>query len=251
MEFFIADTHFGHGNIIKYCHRTEFSDQKELDLIALIDKGIIPSKDLRISRETIKRHDDTIIGNINSVVSEKDTLRILGDMAFVKTPYELLSILDRIKCKNIHLITGNHDHFLHDKNFAEVNKRFKSIQKDDLITVYGQKIVLHHYPKRNWDCKFHESWHLYGHVHARLVNEDNGKFTDFTENKVKQLMNKYNYNVDQTFVDELADLIHGGNLTLDVGVDNPIHKYMPWSFEDVKNYMIPKVKLFKLRFDRE
>ena len=53
-------------------------------------------------------HDFVITENINSVVSKKDKLYILGDVAFTT---QGLNNARLIQCNNIELILGNHDTF--------------------------------------------------------------------------------------------------------------------------------------------
>jgi len=65
---------------------------------------------------------------------------------------------------------------------------------------------------RSWNRSFHGSWHLYGHVHGRLVAQD----------------------AEQDWL-----------LTRDVGVD--ACGYQPWSFEDLREYMAPRVEKFRER----
>lgn len=77
--FVIADTHFGHGSIIKYCNRP-FTD---------IDA---------MNEELIKRW--------NEVVRNQDTVFILGDFAFGKNA--ISQIAPRLNGTKI-LIKGNHD----------------------------------------------------------------------------------------------------------------------------------------------
>ena len=82
-----------------------------------------------------------------------------------------------------------------------------------MVQVEGQDIWLNHYPMRSWNRSFYGSWHLYGHVHGRFSAED-------TRNNWM--------------------------LTKDVGVDSC--DYRPWSFEDLRSYMSPRIdKNKKLR----
>jgi len=76
MNYFTADTHFGHKLMVE---KRPF--------------------------ETMEEHDTTIIDNINDICLAGDVLYIIGDIAFG----DLDSYVKRIK-PQIHLVTGNHDH---------------------------------------------------------------------------------------------------------------------------------------------
>lgn len=78
--FYIADTHFGHENIIRHSN-LPFSDVVEMD--------------------------KTIIENWNQRVNEEDTVYILGDFSWYKEE-QTLNILNQLSGKKI-LIKGNHD----------------------------------------------------------------------------------------------------------------------------------------------
>jgi len=116
MRYFTSDTHFGHGNIIKYCTRP-FKDAGEMDR--------------------------AIIANWNETVQPDDIVYHLGDVAFT-SPDRAKHILS---CLNGHkiLILGNHDrsgHKMAEWGFAEV---YQSKQ----IELEGGIIAnLSHYPYR-------------------------------------------------------------------------------------------------------
>lgn len=79
--YFTADTHFGHANIIKYCDRP-FADVAEMN--------------------------EGLLDGINSTVSSKDRLVILGDIALGKLE-ESLKCLGDIRAAELILLPGNHD----------------------------------------------------------------------------------------------------------------------------------------------
>jgi hypothetical protein len=54
--WFTADTHFGHGNIIKYCQRLFLSPEEFA--VSRDDR----CNRLRLSDATVKRHDDALLG---------------------------------------------------------------------------------------------------------------------------------------------------------------------------------------------
>ncbi len=156
--WFTADLHFGHANIIKYCLRPFLSpEEKERAL----REGRGP---WRVSDETIRRHDDGLLAAINASVAEDDVLWILGDFCWGKLDVAR-GYRERIRCRTVHFVWGNHDH-------RSIRPLFKEAIDQGMIEVAGQEIWLNHYPMRSWDKSFHGSWQLYGHVHGRLAAED-------------------------------------------------------------------------------
>ena len=79
MNYYIADTHFGHDNIRRLSNRPF---------------------------ETIEEMDNTIIDNWNSRVNDNDDIYILGDFSY-KSEDPILFLKQLIGRK--HLIVGNHD----------------------------------------------------------------------------------------------------------------------------------------------
>lgn len=81
MIYFIADTHFYHENIIKYCNRP-FKNSKQMN--------------------------EYIVNKWNSVVTKDDIVYHLGDVGFGSTD-ELKELVGRLNGTKI-LIRGNHDY---------------------------------------------------------------------------------------------------------------------------------------------
>jgi len=181
--FFIADTHFGHTNIIRYCNRPF---------------------------ETKEEHDETIISNWNSVVSKNDHVFHLGDFGFGHPKY-LHSIAQRLHGK-IHLIKGNHD-----KNgmIKHLSFRFSTIREVYLYAGHykgkTQRIFLSHYPHRSWQMSGRGSWHLFGHVHGNMgphyrsfdVGVDSWNFTpisiDQVGKKIEELESLFDMNKKENY----------------------------------------------------
>lgn len=117
--------------------------------------------------------DDAIVGSINSRVGEDDHLFHLGDWAF--GGFEAVKeFRDRIKCKNVYLILGNHDHHI-DRDKEGIRSLFKHVSKYEYITITreadkGEKsvkirMVLCHFPIASWHDMNQGVIHLHGHVH--------------------------------------------------------------------------------------
>jgi len=156
--WFTADLHLGHGNIIKYCRRPHLSPEESLRAKEDSRGG------WKVSRETVLRHDAALIDAINERVGKGDTLWILGD--FSLSPIEeAKAYRDRILCRTVNFVRGNHD-------LPSYEVLFDQVLDQGMIKHRGRKIWLNHYPMRSWDKAFHGSWHLYGHVHGRLRKED-------------------------------------------------------------------------------
>lgn len=156
--WFTADLHLGHGNIIKYCQRPWLSGNE------VIQTQGAPRGGGKISSETVERHDTALIEAINEQVGKNDVLWILGDFSLCPLE-EARCYRERIHCREVNLVRGNHDLLCYEA-------LFKRVIDQGMIKHLGRKIWLNHYPMRSWDKAFHGSWHLYGHVHGRLMEED-------------------------------------------------------------------------------
>ncbi len=135
MIWFTADLHFGHTNIMKYCNRP-FSSTEEMD--------------------------KTILDNINGYVMQDDELYILGDFAMPgrhRLDYAL-SCFNKINCKNIILIKGNHD------SPEILEFPWKAVYQYLELNLTGKTpLVLFHFPMEEWDGYYKNSIHLHGHQH--------------------------------------------------------------------------------------
>lgn len=134
MNYFIADTHFGHENIIKMCGR--------------------PFKN-------IQEMNETLINNWNSKVKSNDHVYILGDMFFRSKDPE--PILRSLKGKK-HLIIGNHDSWIKRK---ECQKYFESIDNYLEFSDGKNYLVLSHYPMLSYHReRRNNTYMIHGHIHA-------------------------------------------------------------------------------------
>lgn len=135
MLFFIADTHFGHENIIRYCDRPF---------------------------DSVSDMDDILIKNWNSRVSDEDTVFILGDMFFKSENEE--EILKQLRGKK-RLLVGNHDESWMKK--FDYSKYFESVDYYIEMKEGNRYMTLCHYPMMSWN-RYTDGYMLHGHIHNAI-----------------------------------------------------------------------------------
>lgn len=220
--FFVSDLHISHKNIVKSC--SDWKDKNSCRDFA-----------------SIEEHDDYLIEQLNKRIKSSDTLYHLGDVGLgFAWKDKIIEIRNKIKCETIHLILGNHDHQIENaqrvvKQYEEYHRNnivatiinesehekylksknitnlFKSINYLKFGKIGGHPIVLCHYAMRVWPWSHQGSYHLFGHSHGNLL-DDNGRP-----------------------IHENPDY-----LMLDVGIDTCAfghEKYTPYSFEEVDSIM--------------
>jgi len=136
MNWYTADLHFWHYNILKYEPR--------------------PYKD-------IIEMNEGLINNWNKKVQKNDNIYIVGDFSFGDAN-QTLNILNRLQGKK-YLIKGNHDRII---NNSEVRNKFEWIKEYYVVKENSTPIILFHYPIQTWDRKHYGSLHFYGHVHSNI-----------------------------------------------------------------------------------
>ena len=114
-NYFIADTHFSHENIIRICNRP-FNNIEEME--------------------------EKLISNWNNKVLDNDIVYILGDFSFKAPKEKAISILNKLNGRKI-LIRGNHDKYVGQRDFDEC---FEKIYDYLQITENKQQLILSHYP---------------------------------------------------------------------------------------------------------
>ena len=148
--FFTSDLHLGHSNIITYTNRP-FSSVEEMD--------------------------EALVANINNTVGVNDTLYILGDVSYRARKSDILELLRNIKCRNLHLIKGNHDRDWSNDGLFKSIADYAEVKYD----TNALPVVLFHYPIESWNRRYHGALHLHGHIHSEgndrnMRNFINGKY---------------------------------------------------------------------------
>ena len=175
--WWIADCHFNHANILKYCGRTQFMIKKDLETYNyLLTAGVDKQRHFRISDESLDNMNKAIVKNWNSRVKEDDTVFHVGDFCFKNSkngkqgeglPIKPIDIEKQLNGKIIH-VKGNHDK----------NNSTKTIIHNIKIS-YGNKLInMVHNPEH---CDFNVDINFTGHIHQnweiKRFRQDY-KFTD-------------------------------------------------------------------------
>jgi calcineurin-like phosphoesterase family protein len=151
--WFTSDTHYNHANICSAT--TKWNDP-------------VTCREFK-SLEHMNAH---LVGNINEVVGQDDILFHLGDWSFGGFE-QIQKFREQIVCKNVHIITGNHDHHI-ENNREDVQSLFSSVSKYLNLNVKWnvgtplmdeQRFALMHFPIASWDNMARGAIHLHGHVH--------------------------------------------------------------------------------------
>lgn len=153
--WFTSDTHYGHSNIAGEKVSNWKNGYRKFNSVWEMNKSLIDG--------------------INKYVKEDDILYHLGDWSFGAV-HNILHFRNSLICKNIHLIKGNHDQHIVDKEIKFHDTTFNPI---DLFTSVNQvlevshgkhKFFLSHYPHLSWHHAYKGVIMLHGHEHGSFNN---------------------------------------------------------------------------------
>lgn len=158
--FLTSDSHLGHFNICKYCHRP-FQSRSEMD--------------------------QTLIKNWNAVVPEDGIVVHCGDFMLPHNEdiKEYNKYLNQLHGRVL-LLRGNHDL----ASLDWVSDKLIAVRDQAMIIVDGVKIFAQHYPC----AAFNGDYHVYGHIHTLADGTCYGIDGDVTKVMGK---NTYDVGVDQ------------------------------------------------------
>ena len=152
MNYYIADLHIFHNNVLKNgrFHEREFETMDEM------------------LHEIERRWNET--------VTNADHVYLLGDVGCRCSADQIVQFVSRLR-GDITLVCGNHD------NSVKKDQRFRRLfaevcdYKEICDHANGKAVntVLCHYPMYSWHLQFRGAVHLYGHVHN---NEDERMYQD-------------------------------------------------------------------------
>ena len=164
MDWFSADYHLSHKNIIRYVDR-KFNSVEEMD--------------------------NLILSNLDSNLDPGDSFYYLGDLTFKEEVAK--KFFKEFKHVDIHYIIGNHDN----KRVLKVAEKYsKSIAYIKDIKIDGINITLCHYAMRVWNLSHFNAWQLFGHSHGTLkpigkqydVGVDSNDFKPISFDYLKKIM---------------------------------------------------------------
>ena len=154
--FLTSDSHLGHFNICKYCHRP-FQSRSEMD--------------------------QTLIKNWNEVVPEDGIVVHCGDFMLPHNEdiKEYNKYLNQLHGRVL-LLRGNHDR----ASLDWVSDKLIAVRDQAMIVVDGVKIFAQHYPC----AAFNGDYHVYGHIHTLADGTCYG-----VDGDVAKVMRKNTYDV--------------------------------------------------------
>lgn len=142
-NFYIADTHLGHQNVLKYDARP-FANLGEME--------------------------DALVENWNRAVTEADTVYILGDFIWSKKQSKWLRLTEQLRGKKA-LLRGNHD-LGREQMSMELLARFETVADYLEIVDEGRHVTLCHYPILFYHGAYRSNCYmLCGHVHRTREND--------------------------------------------------------------------------------
>lgn len=164
MRYYISDLHFFHANMNEHMDKRGFASAEAMNEY-MIDKW-------------------------NSRVRNNDEVVILGDLSLGSVG-ETNELLTRLRGK-LYLIEGNHDRFLHKKEFDA--GRFVWIKTYAELHDNNRKIILSHYPIFCYNGQYQldkkgnpRTYMLYGHVHDSYDEYLLNRFIQETRSSVRSI----------------------------------------------------------------
>jgi calcineurin-like phosphoesterase family protein len=152
MIYFSSDKHLQHKNICRGTSKW-----------GLMQDGTYDESRRSVLRpfDTTEEMDEYIIKETNRVVGPDDILYELGDFAFGDKK-EIPALRNKINCKTIHYIVGNHDKVL----VSNYSSCFTSISYYGEVRYKKLLFSFCHYPLGSWNEIGRGGINLFGHSHG-------------------------------------------------------------------------------------
>ena len=194
-----SDTHYGHKNICRGVTSWNIED---------IDVHHAGVRDF----DTLEQMNEAVVNGINNHVKENGVLIHLGDWSFGGIE-NILEFRKQVKCNNIYLILGNHDHHIERDTiidigdtytcptelFTKVSERLQFKVQFNRKT-RGKEFFCSHYAHRVWDKSHHGIMHCFGHSHGSLDHLEWGKSMDVGIDCAFKLFGEYRpFNIREVY----------------------------------------------------
>ena len=191
-RFYLADSHYGHANVIKMDGRP-FYDVEEMN--------------------------EKMLGIHNSIIKKNDEIIFVGDLSFMDA-YDTEQLLKRMNGKK-YLIKGNHDYYLEDRNFDR--DLFGWIKDYVELNDNRRKVCLSHFPMPFYKKQYSgNSWMLYGHLHntkdEQIMQEIRTLIKGHTKNE--SIYNQENEYIPVNMINCFCKFSNYKPLTLDQWIEN-------------------------------
>ena len=153
--FFTSDTHYSHSNIAGEKISSWKSGYRNFNSVWEMNQALVEG--------------------VNKYVGEDDILYHLGDWSFGGV-HNIIHFRNSLICKNIHLIKGNHDQHIVDKQikfgetFFNPLDLFSSVNQVLEVSHGEHKFFLSHYPHLSWHHAYKGVIMLHGHEHGSFNN---------------------------------------------------------------------------------
>jgi calcineurin-like phosphoesterase family protein len=192
--FLMSDPHYSHANIcggttqwVKFpIPYKEWEQKGKHDGQTLTEfclkNGVRPFSSL-------SKMNATIVNNINGMVRENDILFCLGDWSFGGKE-NIPEFRNRIVCKNLHLVYGNHDQHIQDYRNG-FQGLFSSTSSYAEVNVDGVMACLFHYKQTIWNKSHRGALHFYGHSHSNAEHCMQGHSMDVGVDNAFKLTGDY------------------------------------------------------------
>ena len=175
-KFYIADCHFGHGNLNTKMDYRGFSSPEEMD--------------------------NYMIEQWNKKVHAGDEVYIIGDLIWKHESADIPNFLNKLHGKKF-LITGNHDHLWLPKYDNEKHGGFHWIKDYAEIRDNKRIVILSHYPMLVYNHQFRDDvWMLHGHVHWTADQTLVDKYKDIAKQSLRYNSHNQSYEHPNTNIIE-------------------------------------------------
>ena len=172
--WFTSDSHYSHNNICAGISNW---------LVSLMEEDYQTQNGDCRDFKTLTEMNDAIINGMNNYVKQEDIVFHIGDVAWGEK--NVRQYMDRLICKNVYLILGNHDKDIDRNN--DLKSLFKGVYRILDVDLNGKSFTLCHFAMRVWNKSHHFSTHLYGHSHGKLLDLPNSLSMDVGVDTNKEL----------------------------------------------------------------